>query len=320
MGEVTIVLSFSKRFYYISIPLGIIFLALCGYGVMLKYGVSPPISTLDKFSPEEIFDSNNEAVVLIRVYDKNGYLLLLGSGVNIHSDGKIITNLHVLRNDCFALNIKFQKHGVYTDAYVTGISPILEDYIILKVNGKDLPSVKISTRTEYDTGEKVFTIVKHKGLLNSLSDGLISGKRIYGALEYYQKTASISHESSGGAVLDEYGYLVGISTAIPEDGQNLNIFLPINRINNAETFDTALTIKQFNSLRKDRAVNYKKAGDKFLLTKDYEQAITNYEISLKYYDSHASAQNIRSLIEYYKRVVIDAKQRDKNMEKEEKGL
>jgi len=293
--------STSKKLYFIGIPLGIIFLALCGYGVMLKHGASPPISTLDKFSPEEIFDLNNEAVVLIRVYDKNGYLVLLGSGVNIHSDGKIITNLHVLRNDCFALNIKFQKYGVYENVYITGISRILEDYIILKVNGKDLPSVKMSTRTEYDTGEKVFTIGNPKGLLNSLSDGLISGKRIYGALEYYQMTASISNGSSGGAVLDEYGYLVGISTAILEDGQNLNFFLPINRINNAETFDTALTIKQFNSLRKNRAMNYKKTGDKFLLTKDYKQAITNYEISLKYYDNHASAQNIRSLIEYYKK-------------------
>lgn len=294
-------LSFSKKFYYISIPLGILFLALCGYGVMLKHGVSPPISTLDKFSPEEIFDSNNEAVVLICVYGKNGNLVLSGSGVNIHSDGKIITNLHVLKNDCFSLNIKFQKHGVYENAYITGISPILEDYIILKVNGKNLPSVKMSKRTEYDIGEKVFTIGNPKGLLNSLSDGLISGKRIYGALEYYQITASISHGSSGGAVLDEYGYLVGISTAIPGDGQNQNFLLPINRINNAETFDTALTIRQFNSLRKNRAINYKKTGDKFLLTKDYEQAITNYEISLKYYDSHTGAQNIRSLIEYYKK-------------------
>jgi hypothetical protein len=159
----------------------------------------------------------------------------------------------------------------------------------------------MSTRTEYDTGEKVFTIGNPKGLLNSLSDGLISGKRIYGALEYYQMTASISHGSSGGAVLDEYGYLSGISTAILEDGQNLNFILPIYRISNAEIFDTALTIKQFNSLRKNRAKDYRKTGDQFLLAKDYEQAITNYEISLKYYDSYADAQNIRSLIEYYKK-------------------
>ncbi len=267
----------------------------------LFYGCSrsPSRSTLDKLSPEEIFDSNSGAVVLIRVYDKDGNMVSFGSGVNIHPEGKIITNLHILKSDCFDFDIKFQKHGVYEDAHITGISPILEDYIILKVNGKNLPSVKVSTRAEYDTGEKVFTIGNPKGFLNSLSDGLVSGKRKYGALEYYQMTASVSHGSSGGAVLDEYGYLVGISTAIIEDGQSLNFFIPINIINNAEIFDTDLTIGKFNSLRKDRAKEYKKTADKFLLSKDYEQAITDYEISLKYYDSYVGAQNINDLIDYY---------------------
>lgn len=286
-------LSFLKKFYYISIPLGILFLALCGCSR------SPSISTSDKLSPEEIFNSNSEAVVLIRVYDKDGNMVSFGSGVNIHSEGKIITNLHVLISDCFDFDIKFQKHGVYEDVYITGISPILEDYIILKVNGKNLPSVKMSARTEYDTGEKVLTIGNPKGFLNSLSDGLISGKRTYGALEYYQMTASVSHGSSGGAVLDKHGYLVGISTAIIEEGQNLNFFIPIYIIDDAEIFDTDLTIEKFNSLRKDRAKEYKKTADKFLLSKDYEQAITDYEISLKYYDSYAGAQNINDLIDYY---------------------
>lgn len=286
-------LSFSKKFYFISIPLGILFLALCGCSR------SPSISTSDKLSPEEIFDSNSEAVVLIRVYDKDDNMVSFGSGVNIHSEGKIITNLHVIKSDCFSFDIKFQKHGVYENVHIKGISPILEDYIILKVNGKNLPSVKMSTRAEYDTGEKVFTIGNPKGFLNSLSDGLVSGKRKYGALEYYQMTASVSHGSSGGAVLDEYGYLVGISTAIIEDGQNLNFFIPINIINNAEIFDTDLTIEKFNSLRKDRAKEYKKTADKFLLSKDYEQAIKDYEISLKYYASYAGAQNINNLMDYY---------------------
>jgi hypothetical protein len=271
----------------------IVFTFVCGCSK------APSVSTSDKLSPEEIFNSNSEAVVLIRVYDKDGNLVSFGSGVNIHPEGKIITNLHVLGSDCFAYDIKFEKHGVYEEAYVTGISPILEDYIILNVDGKNLPSVSLSPRTEYETGENVFTIGNPKGLLNSLSDGLISGKRVYGALEYYQMTASISHGSSGGAVLDEHGLLIGISTAILEEGQNLNFFLPMHRIVNAEILDTGLTITQFNSLRKKRAMEYKEVADRLLLTKDYEQAITNYELSLKYYDSYAGAKNIRILIEYY---------------------
>ena len=50
---------------------------------------SPSISTPDKLDPEEIFDSNSEAVVLIRVYNEESNMVSLESGVNIHPVGVI---------------------------------------------------------------------------------------------------------------------------------------------------------------------------------------------------------------------------------------
>ena len=252
----------SKMFYYISIPLGIIFFALFGYWAITTY-----IQT-DKLSLKEIFNKNNEAVVLISAYDKNGNVESFGSGVCIHSEGVILTNLHVLDSDTTYLDIKFQKHGVYEDVYVAGVSPISEDYLALRVYEKDLPSVNISTRNEYDIGEKIITIGNPEGLLNSISEGIISGRRFYGDHEYYQMTAPVSYGSSGGAVFDEYGYLIGISTGILEEGQNLNFFLPINRINNVETFDTNLTIRQFNNLRRS---NKKKEDSTPLIPEELQE-------------------------------------------------
>jgi len=195
---------------------------------------------LGSSKPSEIYRNNNEAVVLVRSYDKSGNLLGFGSGFNMREDGVIVTNRHVVMSGSLFLDIKFPKHGTYEDVYVAGISPVLEDYIILRVDGKNLPSVNMSNRTEYDIGEEVVTIGNPQGLLNSLSEGVVSGKRVDTDYEYYQMTAPISHGSSGGAVFDQNGYLVGISTAILGEGQNLNFFLPINRVNNAETFDPAL--------------------------------------------------------------------------------
>ena len=253
---------------------------------------------LEGCKPSEIYRNNNETVVLVRSYDESGNLIGFGSGFNIREDGVIVTNLHVVLSDSSYLDIKFPKHGTYEDVYVAGISPVLEDFIILKVDGKNLPSVNMSNRTEYDIGEEVVTIGNPKGLLNSLSEGVISGRRFDADYEYYQMTAPISHGSSGGAVFDQNGYLVGISTAILGEGQNLNFFLPIYRVNNAEIFDEILTIEQFNSLCRSRAEEYKKAGDKFLLSTDYKQANNNYEISLKYYDSDADAYYANSAAEY----------------------
>lgn len=264
-------------------------------------------STINKLTLKANYEKNNDAVVLIRIYGENGNVVSFGSGVCIHPNGAIITNFHVLNSDSFYFDIKFQKHGVYEDAYISGISPILEDYIILRVDGKDLPSVNVSPRNEYEVGEKIITIGNPQGLTNSLSEGVVSGRRFYGDYEYYQMTAPISQGSSGGAVFDEHGYLIGISTAILEEGQNLNFFLPIYRItNNAEVFDTFLTISEFNSLRRKRAKEYKKTGDQYLLSKDYEQANNNYEISLKYYDSDADAYYAKSTAEYQLGLVDEA--------------
>ena len=61
------------------------------------------------------------------------------------------------------------------------------------------------------------------GLFNSVSDGIISGFRTIDDVDMIQFTAPISHGSSGGAVLNIYGELIGISTAGIDSGQNINL-------------------------------------------------------------------------------------------------
>ena len=61
------------------------------------------------------------------------------------------------------------------------------------------------------------------GLRPSGTDGIISGFRTVGERSMIQFTAPTSHGSSGGALLDLYGNLIGIITAGFDDGQNLNL-------------------------------------------------------------------------------------------------
>jgi len=60
------------------------------------------------------------------------------------------------------------------------------------------------------------------GLINTVSDGIISGFRQMNEVSMIQFTAPTSPGSSGGALLDLYGNLIGILTA-GFDGQNLNL-------------------------------------------------------------------------------------------------
>ncbi len=90
------------------------------------------------------------------------------------------------------------------------------------------------------TGERVFTIGAPKGLELSLSEGIVSrletapmserelgGARMPRMVTRIQTTAPISPGSSGGALFDRQGALVGITTSSVRDGQNLNFALPV---------------------------------------------------------------------------------------------
>ena len=82
---------------------------------------------------------------------------------------------------------------------------------------------KMSRRKKLVRGQKVVAIGSPLGLFNSVSDGIISGFRTINDVSMIQFTAPISHGSSGGAVLNLCGEVIGISTAGIDSGKNLNL-------------------------------------------------------------------------------------------------
>ncbi len=205
---------------------------------------------LPKVTSKDIYSKNSDAVVLIRTYDKDGQLVGFASGFNIHPDGAIITNLHAILSGHY-MDIKFPLHGVYEDIYITGLSNTLHDLVILKFNGKDLPFVNLENSMEIDIGDKVIVISNPEGFTNSISEGIISGLRDIESYSYYQITAPISQGSSGGAVFNEFGNIIGIATASLEVGQNLNFCIPITEVDNFEFFEEYITLDQFQEVLKE---------------------------------------------------------------------
>jgi serine protease Do len=76
--------------------------------------------------------------------------------------------------------------------------------------------------SELAVGERVYTIGNPSGLSRTLGEGLIFGLRKPKSVELIQTTAQISKGSSGGALLDSTGALIGITTFLLRDAQNLN--------------------------------------------------------------------------------------------------
>ena len=161
------------------------------------------------------------SIVMIGVLNHSGEIVGSGSGVIIHNQGYILTNFHVVRGGA-GFVVRFENEE---DSYVTNrVVKYHEDYdlAVIKVEKQCLP-IPVYIGDHLVRGQNVVAIGSPMGLFNTISDGIISAFRQTSKVPMIQFTAPISHGSSGGAVLDMYGRLIGISTSGFDDGQNLNL-------------------------------------------------------------------------------------------------
>lgn len=172
--------------------------------------------------PYEELASFASSVVMIEGYNEQGQRIQSGSGVVINGEGYILTNFHVISGAAsYGVRLEEDDQEHYTKSLIK-YHPIY-DLAILKIDRKCVPIPIYRGKRRLVRGQKVVAIGSPLGLFNSVSDGIISGFRKVDDVSMIQFTAPISHGSSGGAVLDLFGNLIGISTAGFDDGQNLNL-------------------------------------------------------------------------------------------------
>ncbi len=170
------------------------------------------------------------SVVMIAICDVTGKVIGTGSGIMIGRDGYILTNNHVASGGRFySVRIEDDENYYDTDEIIK-YNPML-DLAIIRIQRKLDPIPVYKGREGLVRGQKVVAIGSPMGLFNSVSDGIISGFRTIRDVDMIQFTAPISHGSSGGAVLNMYGEVIGISTAGIDEGQNLNLAMGYECIN-----------------------------------------------------------------------------------------
>ncbi len=159
---------------------------------------------------------------MISVFDKTGKCFKTGSGVVISEKGYILTNFHVACEGAY-YGIRFEEEDrpYETDELIKYNQ--FHDLAIIRIERRCTPISVYRGEKELVRGQKVVAIGSPLGLFNSVSDGIISGFRMIDETSMIQFTAPISHGSSGGALLNLYGELVGIITAGFDDGQNINL-------------------------------------------------------------------------------------------------
>lgn len=262
-----------RVFSHYSVSSNIFHPALCRLIVYLLclFFIYTPNLYNQTLTADKIYKKVTDAVVVIHAYDANGELAKQGSGVVINDKGYIVTNYHVLEG-CEKLEVLHNKKLVpYID--IIGID-VEKDILILKIDKKKFPAIKIGDSKYLNIGQRIYAIGSPLGFENTISEGIISGLRSYeeNQRNFIQITASISAGSSGGAIVNDKGELIGISTLTVKEGQNLNFAIPIDEILSVEigSYSKNDAYKEFEWFAKGYDA-YKKG--------DYQEAVkylTNY--------------------------------------------
>ena len=167
------------------------------------------------------------AVLLLVVSDANGKEIATGTGFLVSSDGKLITNHHVIEDAASAI-AKAENGGLFPVEGVLADDP-KNDLVLLKLEGKDLPFLLLGESDKIEVGTRIAVIGSPLGLEGTLSEGIVSAVREdenEGRL--IQITAAISPGSSGSPVLNTSGEAIGVATALIRSGQALNFAVPVS--------------------------------------------------------------------------------------------
>jgi Trypsin-like peptidase domain len=167
-----------------------------------------------------------KSVASVVVYDKTDKAIGQGSGFFVDSEGKLVTNFHVIKMAASAV-VKCADGGFYQVAGVLATDE-KNDLAVLKVSGKDFKVLSLADSNAVRVGDKVLAIGSPLGLEETVSDGLISGIREIEGVRVFQTTAAISPGSSGGALLNVHGQVVGVTAFQLTAGQSLNFAVPAN--------------------------------------------------------------------------------------------
>lgn len=182
---------------------------------------SPPDQSLN---PKDIYTKAAQSVVVVVAFNERRGAISQGSGVVI-ARNTVATNCHVLESADTA--VVLYKGTSYQAESVVGDKKL--DYCILYTSNLPARIADIADLSTVTPGQRVYSVGSPRGLDLTIAEGLVSGLRDQDdmPLPLIQTSAAISPGSSGGGLFDEFGRVIGITTFLLKDSQNINFALPV---------------------------------------------------------------------------------------------
>lgn len=202
-------------------------MAIEAYDEKLKGASSQPLITL-KSTKSAANSPSDYLKTVVTIKSKDGH----GSGCVVSSDGYVVTNYHV------AMGSEDTLHVVLSDGtdYVAKLerADALTDLALLKIDATNLSaSTPVSTEM-YKLGDEVYVIgtPADPSLGQTVTKGIMSGKRSMFGKTLFQTDAHVNPGNSGGALFNSKGQLIGVvsSKAFGSTTEGVGFAIPSNYI------------------------------------------------------------------------------------------
>jgi S1-C subfamily serine protease len=188
-------------------------------------------------SPKEIFNKNIQSIVEVK--STTNEIESFGTAVVISNQGELITNFHVIsyiqnsdKHIHETILIRLSTQEIYTEAIVTKFDEY-NDLAVIKIidleQYSEFKPIELGDSDHLSIGDICYAIGNAGNLSISMSQGIIGSPSIKLVVDgeektYIQSDISITSGSSGGALVDEWGRLIGITTLRLRDNTGAVIY------------------------------------------------------------------------------------------------
>jgi hypothetical protein len=178
-------------------------------------------------STAQIANKVSPSVVVIQGHSDSGDIL--GSGFIISKDGKIVTNLHVIK-DMKTASVQLAVGEIFDSVSVLATDE-RRDLAIVKIAGFDLPLLELGNSDILSVGEPLVVLGSPRGLEGTVTAGILSSVRDSGdGFKVLQTDAAVNPGNSGGPLVNNKGQAIGVVSFKLRSAEGLNFAIPINYV------------------------------------------------------------------------------------------
>lgn len=186
-----------------------------------------PMMQMNPFNMEDFFNGGPGFQRRQQTIQQKG----VGSGFIVRDNGLVVTNNHVVAG-ATELYVTLPDGRKFKGKLV-GTDPG-SDLALVKIEGKDLPALKLADPKSLRVGQWTVAIGSPLGLQHSVTAGILSAMdrevSLNNRVGFLQTSAPINPGNSGGPLLNMQGEVIGVNTAVAARAQGIGFAVPVDTV------------------------------------------------------------------------------------------